>query len=475
MEVSRVPVPRLAVGAVLTVGAVALAVIVWLTSTGSLAVWAVGGVAALSLAAALARPTPLQLLAGVLALQVFHLEGGAGTSAGEAVAGLALVGYLAYWYAATWLSGRPVVMSTFDVAALLWGTVGVVAAAVLGQVFGANAYDFRADVLATLPFLLYLPVKDVCMRHENGGLVVAGVLVGFGLYATVLNGLLLRSVIVGATEAWQIADARFGTGETSISSGLLLTFGGLAVVKNVRVRLGLLCLAGVLFGGLILTKSRGFWVSTLVGLAVLLVVVPSSERKRLAVACLLGVGALVSVALLFFGDQVALLAAGTIKRFATLSTAATSDISLLNRFVENRAVWEEIRQNPVLGYGWGVQVTHFSLISHTTTTWAFFHNGYLALWIKTGLWGLSLMMWTWIGGLVRGSLAGRASSLLPQSRSIALGASATLVAFSIVVSTSNPFSVLDQMLVVTLLLGLAHGLADRARTRALESPSGGRL
>ena len=55
--------------------------------------------------------------------------------------------------------------------------------------------------------------------------------------------------------------------------------------------------------------------------------------------------------------------------------------------------------------------------------------------------------------------------LPPLERAGAFGAMATLVAFSLAAITSNPFSILDQMLVVTLSLALAHGLADRAAAR----------
>ena len=432
-------------------------------AVGSFASWAAGGIALVVTVGILARPTPLWRLGVVLAAQAFQLGGGEGMSPGEILAAVLMVGYLGFWYVTAWGSGRRVVMSTFDVAALTWGTLGLVVATALGQIHGASPYDFRADLIATLPFALYLPVKDACMRERHGALVVGGVLVGLGIVATFTNLLSLRSVIADATAAWQIADARFGVGETSITAALMMSLGGLAMVPGRHTRLILLGLAAILLGGLILTKSRGFWVSAMVGLVVLGVMLRARDRRRLGLALVLGVGTLVVVSIAFFYDEVSLLALGTLKRLLTLSTAASNDISLLNRFVESRAVWEQIRENPVLGYGWGVQVTHFSILYQVTTTWAFFHNGYLALWHKTGLWGLGMVLWVWTGALGRSARAARAEDLPPPVRGLAAGAFGTLVAFSIVAGSSNPFSVPDQMFVVTLVLALAHGAADRAR------------
>lgn len=448
--------------------AVGMAALLLLMTFGSLsgglaAAWAIPVVVLVGLAVAFARPSPPTQLGIVLAAQVLQLGGEEGLGAGELLAFVLMVGYLAKWYASAWLGRRPVVLSSFDAVALGWGTVGMLVAAGLGLLYGPDAYDYRADIIATVPFAFYLPLKDTCTRYRNGAAVVAGALVWFGLYATISNGLLLRSVISGATQVWEIADARFGVGETSIASGIFLCFGGLAVSARRGEKVVLLVITGALLGGLILTKSRGFWVSCIVGLVVLVGVVRAGDRRRLLLAAVLGVAVLVSVSLVFFGEQVALLAAGTLSRFATLSSAATKDISLINRFVESGAVWYDIQRNPIMGYGWGVQVTRFDIINKTTLSWGFIHNGYLALWHKMGLWGLGMMMWVWVGAMVRAALAGRNPRLPARERAIALGVGGVMVAFTIVASTSNPWSIPDQMLVITMVLAVAHGVQDRAR------------
>ncbi len=459
---SRYGVP-VALGAV---AAVLIAVLLLVVAGGSLVgVGVVGGVLAgavvIGVALALVRPSPLVLLTGVLALQILQFGGGRGLQVGEVLGGLALVGYLGWWYLTTWGSGRRVVTSLFDAAALAWGTLGLAAAAVLGQIYGADPYDFRADLLATLPFLLYLPVKDVVAQHPRGALAIGGALVALGLAATVESALLFRQTIQDATMAWEIADARPVVNEASMVSGVLMAFAGVLTVRDRRVRWLLLAVAGALLGGLILSKSRGFWVATVLGVIALGAASSPVQRRRLLGGLVTGSVVLAVAGVVLLADQISLVLDGSLNRLASIATAGQG-VSLVNRFAETRAAWDMIKVNPVLGYGWGVQVTYYSLISEGTARWAFLHNGYVALWLKTGLWGLGLMLWVWLGAVVRGALAGHESRLEGAARAGGLGAMATVVALSLVAITSNPFSSLDLMLVVVLNLALAHGVADRA-------------
>ena len=446
-----------AVGAV---GAALLGAAVWLASAESVLALALGAALVLGAALWLARPGPLARLTGVLLLQIAQLSGGRGTSVLEVVAGLALVGYLAHWYGVAALAGRPPWRTLFDVAAVAYGTVGLVFAAAVGQLFGADAYDFRADLLATLPFLFYLPVKDACVRYERGALTIGAVLVAFGLASTALNLYLFRAAVTSADAWYQVADARFNVGETSITAGLMVSLAGAAVTRRRGLALALAASAVALLGGLLITKSRGFWISAAFGIAAMVVVAPRSERRRIVGYGLVGLAGLVVVGSLLFRDQLALIAIGAFNRLVSIGTAGSS-VSLLNRFAESEAVWAKIRANPVLGYGWGVQFTHYSIISEGTRHWAFMHNGYLNLWYKTGLWGLALMMAVWTGAMARAALAARRLGAAAGDRALALAAGATVAAFSPVAISSNPFSVLDQMLIVTLVLALAHGVADR--------------
>ena len=211
---------------------------------------------------------------------------------------------------------------------------------------------------------------------------------------------------------------------------------------------------------LIVAKSRGFWIAGAFGIAAMIVVAPGRGRRRIVTVGAIGLVAVIGLALVVAGEQLALVALGALDRLVSIGSA-TQDISITNRFAESAAVWDKVKANPVLGYGWGVQFTYYSVVAEGTRTWAFLHNGYLNLWYKAGLWGLGLVMSVWIGAMVRAVLAARSTWAPAVARVAALAAGATIGAFSLAAITSNPFSILDQVLVVTVMLALAHGAADR--------------
>ncbi|MEM1056571.1 MAG: O-antigen ligase family protein [Bacteroidota bacterium] len=460
---------RLPTGSLVIAGALALLIAFGLASSNPTHALVFAGAATVTAFATSFRPGPVIQLGFVLLFSAFQIFGGDGTQIGELVSGLVLVGYLAYWYTTAVLSPRPIVTSFFDLAAVAWGVVGIPAATLWGIWMGANSFLLRADILAAIPFLLYLPVKDICTRYERGALSVALALVVYGLAGTAFGFINLRGVIAGASEYWQIADARYNLSETGITSGLLLALASLPAAWNNQSRwrplllTALFGLALVLFGGLVLTKSRGFWAAGVIGIICVLTFTRGRNRRHatiglVAIVLTMGVGAL-----LVLGDAAVLLAIGTLNRLATLENAVTKDISLLNRFAESAAAFDLIREQPLLGWGFGRDIPFFNIILRKTTFTGFVHNGFVALWLKTGTVGLFLMGVVWGGAILRSLSALLRKTLSASLTAITIGLVSALIAFTPVVSTSNPFSILDQMLVVTLLMGALHGLADRSR------------
>ncbi|MGB3541598.1 O-antigen ligase family protein [Rubrivirga sp.] len=442
-------------------GVLAIGIVLLMAAGGSPAVWAIAVLVGGGLGLALWQPSPLARLTGVLLLQLVQLGGEEGTSALEAVAGLALVAYIGHWYVVAVLSGRPLVRNLFDAAAVTYGTVGFVVAIGLGLFFGPNPYDFRADIIATIPFLLYLPVKELCAKDDRAGTAIGVVLCTFGLFAALQNAVLFRSAVSSAEALYKVADARFNIGETSITAGLMIALASAALSRRRWFALGSIAVAGILIAGLVITKSRGFWISALFGIVAMAVVAPGRGRRRIIGYGTLGAVAVVGLAIAVLGDQLTVVALGALDRLVSIGTA-TQDISLINRFAESDAVWDKIKANPILGYGWGVQFSYYSVVADGTRDWAFLHNGYLSLWYKTGLWGLILVMTVWIGAMARAAKAARLLTLRLRDRALALAAGATMAAFTPVAISSNPFLILDQVMIVTVVMALAHGMADRA-------------
>ena len=273
----------------------------------------------------------------------------------------------------------------------------------------------------------------------------------------------MYNALTGATELYEIVDVRVSMGEVQITAGLLLGLLSMTVARQraVRVALGL-AVAGLL-GGLILAKSRGPWITALLGLLVAGALSPRLSRRRLAPYAVGGAVSTVVAGVLVFGDQLFLVGVGLLRRFTSISEAMTQDVSLLNRYAETNDALQVIGQSPVVGYGWGATVSRFDLIATGTLQAGFLHNGYVWFLHKVGVVGLVCFLALFLGALASGAFASLTPGASDQHRAFAAAGTGILVAYAVLALPSNPFAVFDQMLVVTLVLGLTSGLWERRR------------
>ena len=255
---------------------------------------------------------------------------------------------------------------------------------------------------------------------------------------------------------------------------LFLTFPGLLVmavlagVRRRRIAPVLLVVFAALFAGLILTKSRAFWVAFAMGTVALVLLLRGPRRRQLLL--FFGAGLLVLGVLSLFvaGSYLNLLLLGIQNRLLTLGSTST-DVSLINRFVESAAVRERIWQNPVLGYGFGTPYTYFRLIEHATLTYSYVHNGYLAVWYKLGLWGVALVGTAWVRAGWCAFRAGRSRTLPIFERVLGLGVVACLLALLLPAYTTNVFFEDEKLAAFTLVAALGCGLYQRRGGRPPET------
>lgn len=373
--------------------------------------------------------------------------------------GVLLVGYVVAWFGTAVVGGRRFVRDGADVALIVYLLLSATLWAGLGLAGTGWGEDVRAD-LSLLPVVaLFFPAREVCIRASRGPHLLTAALLTMGLVATGRSAWLLYGVVTGATELYEVVDVRASSGEIQILGALPLA---LLLGASVRRRGGwLLALSAALLGGLILSKSRGPWAAAVLALAAAMALLPADRRARVAGTTALAVASLVAAAWLVLGPRLALIGAGLVRRLASFSTAATQDVSIINRYAEASATWQSILEGPVLGHGWGAPVIRYDWIAKGTYTWTFVHNGYLWLWHHTGAAGLLLMVGVLVAALVRGVGVARDERERPTHRVMAAAATGSLVAFLILVLPSNPFAVLDQMLVLTLTLALLSGLSHR--------------
>lgn len=384
-----------------------------------------------------------------------------GPSAFQILFGGLMVGYVALWYGLTTLAGRTLVRSWPDLAYVLFIGAGVLFWAPLGVLNGAAGTDLRSDLTILLALMLFLPAREVCTRYRFGPSLLAALLIGLGVFATLDNLFRLYGVLTGATELYEIVDVRISSGEIQITGALFLALLHAATTSSRALRGLLLVVSALLLGGLVLAKSRGPWLTAIIGLAVALALMPPHRRGQTVRSFVVTLVAVAALSWFALRDQLSLIAVGLGKRLGSISTAATQDISLLNRYAETRAAWEAILESPVFGFGWGVPVVRFDWIAKMTFDSGFLHNGYVWLWHRVGLIGLVCFGSFLASVLYLGGRSARSGDAPDTDRISAAAGTGSLLAFLILAIPSNPFVVLDQVIVVVLTLALLSGLAMR--------------
>ncbi|HMB92356.1 MAG TPA: O-antigen ligase family protein, partial [Rhodothermales bacterium] len=331
----------------------------------------------------------------------------------------------------------------------------------LGILFGGDTSAMMSEMIAWTMAAIYFPVKEACARYERGIPAILLVLALVGLGVALRNAYFFSQILSDATMAWQVATGRVASNDHLMMVSSLF---GLALVIGARRGWHFTLLLGyflIAFAGLILTQSRGYWVSFLLGAGAMFLFVDATYRKRMLLLGVLGIIALLGIGFVFFSSYIELMLGGIIKRFSTLQTAASSDLSLVNRFRETAAVWPKIVQNPILGYGMGVPYTFYDIAHEATDIDAFVHNGYVGLWYKFGLWGLGMVLFFWARSIWRGFQAFRLQGVSYWLRMAGLAASISLVAFTLSTITSNPFYLKDSIFVFSVLASIAVGAYHR--------------
>ena len=408
---------------------------------------------------------PLAPLAGVFVLASLSLYRSAGITPVEAVFALYLYPYLAVWYGLRVFVYRERLVRTVQDAAMAIVIAYPFAALVLTVLFRGSIALAVSDLIAFSMFALYFPFREACARYERGIVLLVGGLLLFACVTFVRNLLALQAAIATASAAWEIARVRVTSNEMALMLGSVFCAGLAAQARSWRTT-GLYAIGfAALAVGLVLTQWRAYYVSF--AIAIVLVMVLLRGRARMRLMLLTGLGGLGASLLVFllFGDSVILFAYGILDRLLSIGTATTVDVSLLNRFLESRAVLERIWESPILGHGPGVQFGFHDITSGGLWIKPYAHNGFLTIAFKYGLVLLTVFLFSWGRALLDSYQAGRSAVLSRSERTIGLVICASLIALIPSFAVSAPLTTGDTVLCFTLLLAMSSGLRSRANRR----------
>jgi O-antigen ligase len=173
---------------------------------------------------------------------------------------------------------------------------------------------------------------------------------------------------------------------------------------------------------LLFTYTRGFWLTMLAGLCVLVTLTTPRGRLRLLAAVLVAVPVLLvlmQAADLSFVDVF-------VRRFARLFDP-DRDTSVALRLDLYPRLWARIIERPVFGYGYGLPVENQ----------LYYENSYLYYLVKFGFVGLTAVIWSWIAPLIASVRMAR-RHIDSNGRAIGAGVAASLVSM-LLVTAINPF------------------------------------
>ncbi len=401
---------------------------------------------------------PLLNLAVVLASFVLIADFEEGIQPTEVLYGLYYLGFLAHWFITRlFLYGERIFERREDRILMLF-LVLMSLSFPITLLYGGTMRMIMGEWLSLSMLAFYWPVREAIERYPRALYTMTGVIFWIGLFVLARNIFNYQDIIAKAAYAWQVTKGRAVTNE-----GLLMVpaFFALSYFLFAEKKNTLLYSLGVFLaylGGLILTQSRGYWVAFFVGGLLLFYLVPSRTRVRFVSAAILSSAGILSLAMIFFGDYVMLIVTGLLNRVVSIGSAATRDLSLVNRLLESSAVLSHIATNPILGHGMGVTYRFYDITFEFSHEKSFIHNGYLALWFKFGIWGLGMLLY-FFGAVIRRSVRIFRSEMLPREARVAgLAIAGSFIAFSVSANTSNPFYINDTMFIFAVLAGIAGGL-----------------
>ncbi|MGH2569528.1 MAG: O-antigen ligase family protein [Bacteroidota bacterium] len=312
--------------------------------------------------------------------------------------------------------------------------------------FSNNLFLWLREYLVFMGLLFYFPLREA-MKGEKGRKILLSTFLVLALIIALRNIWEYKSRIALAAYVWELLGGRQGVHESLFM--VMIIVGAAVWMFHASPRIRLTALAGVSFFSvaLVMTFSRGYWVATLIGLAVLLWLGNQIERRRL-----LGISALVTVSSLVvlmigFSDVFVDLVSTIVQRFST-AVSATEDRSFANRLVESAKVWELIQANPFVGYGLGAKFSYHHLLYGYAFEDSYIHNGYLYIWHKLGLPGLVVFLVAFLTKIVRGVKLSRI--IESPIRPWVLAATTTLLVMLLLSFTSPQFYSRDSVLIICL-------------------------
>lgn len=320
-------------------------------------------------------------------------------------------------------------------------------ATIVGMLNGANPYRAFGEVTRFFGLFLYFPLRKYLPEKKFRALFFGAILVIIA-FVVLRNLINYRQLLTQAVVSWQAENTRVAANEFIILMGGCLFMSYAAITSSLIRQLLSTLIFLALIGALILTQSRGYWLAFAFAALIIFLVINNRGKIRILITFLVISATSFIIATLFFGNLLDLAIAGLSARFETLGSGKL-DVSLLERLLESKTVFSLSLQNPITGYGLGVEFTKKILFYNHFVSTSYVHNGYLAASYKFGLVGLSTILIIW-GILIRKSYLAYKGSSCELRKILMLSICGTMAGVLLVNNTSPQTLTFESTLFITI-------------------------
>ncbi len=242
------------------------------------------------------------------------------------------------------------------------------------------------EFLLFVPLLLIFPVRREAKKNKGAQLIVWTLLL-----TSVTVGLVIvvryKLDLMAAHYLWQVISNRQQKEESLYMSSIIILLAFL--VGNKYSKTLNLFLIGIELFSLAITFSRGYWITTFLGVVASTFFMRGKARKRL-LALMVGGGLLsAAVAFLLLPHIFGSLITGIIERAGSISPDA---LTIRSRLVESEAALGKFVRNPVIGYGMGALFTFYNILTNESLRTWYIHNAYVFLLFKFGIVGFIMFL-----------------------------------------------------------------------------------
>ena len=239
---------------------------------------------------------------------------------------------------------------------------------------------FRSASRFTIP-LMYFPIKEhfrTKAEFKRLMLILAISISGLGLYMLIYSAILVQDV----RNIWELNSLfRLNQGLIGVS---ILVFMSMILYFNGKNKFMLSSALVPLILVFIISLSRIFWFSAIVGIFYSLFFLPKNKRKSIIIGIVTLFLIALTIAIIYLGDRAFLILDVYLKRFSSISKFS-SDQSLFARFDEYEYAFTEILKFPFAGNGFAHKINFYSRLDSINWVTNNVHNGYILIMMRFGI------------------------------------------------------------------------------------------